>query len=59
METQRCPGNELNKSLTTYSCDCPSCGKENEIFGDELKKTHKCVVCGTELDLSKIKPDRK
>ncbi|MBU1171837.1 MAG: hypothetical protein KKD44_19965 [Proteobacteria bacterium] len=51
----RCPGNELNKSLSTFSCDCPSCGKANEIFGDEMNKKHKCTACGTDLDLSKCK----
>jgi uncharacterized protein (DUF983 family) len=56
---QRCPGNELNKTLQTYKCDCPSCGKENEIFGDELKKAHKCTECGTALDMSKCKLDGK
>jgi len=59
MESQRCPGNELNKSLITYACACPSCGKENEVFGDEMNKTHKCVACGTALDLSKCKPAGK
>jgi uncharacterized protein (DUF983 family) len=59
MTNQRCPGNELNKSLTTYSCECPSCGTSNEIFGDEMKKSHKCVECGTVLDLSKCKTDGK
>lgn len=52
---QRCPGNELNKSLSAYSCDCPSCGKENEIFGDERNKKHKCSACGAELDMTKCK----
>lgn len=51
--TQRCPGNELNKSLTVYTCECPSCGKENEIFSDELKKARKCSACGAELDMNK------
>lgn len=54
MET-RCPGNELNKSLSTYSCLCSSCGKDNEIFADEITKKHSCEACGAPLDLSKRK----
>ena len=53
METQRCPGNELNKTLSAYTCECPSCGQENEIFADEMKKKNKCSACGAELDTSK------
>lgn len=54
MET-RCPGNELNKSLSTSICVCASCGKENEIFADEMNKKHSCTACGAALDLSKCK----
>ena len=57
--TQRCPGNELNKSLQTYSCKCPSCGKENEVFADELNKPRKCSSCGKDLDTSKCALDGK
>ncbi len=55
--TQRCPGNELNKSLQTYSCKCSSCGKENEFFSDELNKIIKCSQCGSELDTSQCTLD--
>ena len=57
--TQRCPGNELNKTLVTFICECTSCGTDNEIFGDEIKKSHKCTKCGAELDLSKRKAPGK
>lgn len=48
----RCPGNELNKSLTVYNFVCKKCGKENEIFADETGKTNKCSACGEILDTS-------
>ncbi len=51
--TERCPGNELNKTLNVITYKCASCGKENEVFGDELNKEHKCASCGTKLDTSK------
>ena len=49
-EPARCPGNELNKSLKVINVECSKCGKENEIFGDELNKTQRCQNCNTELD---------
>lgn len=52
--TQRCPGNELNKTLNAYDVKCPSCGKVNEIFNDEVNKKNKCSGCGTELDTSQL-----
>ncbi len=55
--TQRCPGNELNKSLQTYKCKCPECGKENEFFSDELNKSHKCVGCGVTVEMTSCTPD--
>lgn len=51
----RCPGKELNKSLGTFVCNCSSCGKENEVFADEMNRKHACTACGTALDLSKCK----
>lgn len=51
----RCPGNELNKSLAVLSCKCDACGKENEVFADEVSKTVKCSSCGEPLDTSKCK----
>lgn len=48
-EAQRCPGNELNKSIGTIDIKCSSCGTVNEIFSDESDKTHKCTKCGAVL----------
>ncbi len=56
-DTQRCPGKELNKTLQSYICKCPECGKENEIFSDELNKTQKCTACGVVLDTSQCTLD--
>ncbi len=58
-DTQRCPGNELNKNMQTYSCKCSECGKETEIFSDELNKSQKCTACGVELDTSQCALDGK
>lgn len=54
---QRCPGNELNKSLHTFSCVCESCGASNEIFSDELGKSHHCTKCGKDLRTDRCQPD--
>lgn len=60
METvPRCPGNELNKNLNIFSCTCDSCGKDNEIFADEVNKSQKCSGCGAVLDTSKCAAEGK
>ncbi len=53
----RCPGNELNKSVSILSCKCGACGKENEVYEDEQNKQLKCSSCGELLDTSKCKND--
>jgi uncharacterized protein (DUF983 family) len=54
METtpQHCPGFEQFKKLKAFSCKCPGCGKEKEIFSDEFDKTHTCSGCGKEIDFT-------
>ena len=52
-EAQRCPGNELNKTLGTIDIKCSSCGTINEIFTDESDKAHKCTKCGELLEIKK------
>ena len=47
-----CPGFEANKNLTSFTCKCPSCGKEKEIFSDEFDRTHSCSGCGKEIDFT-------
>ena len=49
----RCPGNELNKSASILTCKCKACGKENEVYADEVNKKNKCSSCGEILDTSK------
>ncbi len=50
---QHCPGYEQFKSLKTFTCKCPECGEEKEIFSDEFDKTHKCDKCGKDIDFTK------
>lgn len=54
MTTPRhCPGFEANKSLQSFVCKCPKCGKEKEIFSDEFDKEHYCNGCGEKIDFTK------
>jgi uncharacterized protein (DUF983 family) len=48
-----CPGFQAHKNLTSFTCKCPSCGKEIEIFSDEFDRPHKCRSCKEEVDFTK------
>ena len=48
-----CPGFESFKNLTSFTCRCPECGKEKEIFSDEFNKPHVCSGCGKGIDFTK------
>jgi uncharacterized protein (DUF983 family) len=50
---QHCPGYESFRNLSSFTCNCPECGAEKEIFSDEFKKSHKCDKCGKPIDFSK------
>ena len=50
---QHCPGFEQYKNLTSFSCKCPECGKEIEIFSDEFDRKHTCKGCKQEVDFTK------
>jgi len=50
MTDQHCPGFESNKTLNEITIKCPDCGKEMEIFSDELDKKIKCSGCSSMLD---------
>jgi uncharacterized protein (DUF983 family) len=50
---QHCPGHEQFKNLSSFYCRCPNCGKEHEIFSDELSRKHTCKSCGRDIDFSK------
>lgn len=52
---QHCPGFEQFKGLQSFSCSCPECGQEKEIFSDEFGKKHVCGKCGKEIDFTKCK----
>ncbi len=48
-----CPGLEKFKTLSSFVCKCPNCGKEKEIFSDEFDKPHICPGCKQEIDFTK------
>ena len=48
-----CPGFEQFKGLKSFTCNCPNCGKEIEIFSDEFDKTHYCKGCKQAVDFTK------
>jgi uncharacterized protein (DUF983 family) len=54
---QHCPGFESFKHLKSFSCNCPQCGAEKEIFSDEFGKEHKCDSCGETIDFTQCKLD--
>ncbi len=54
---QHCPGYEQHKNLKSFECKCPNCGKEKEIFSDELDKKHFCKGCGQEIDMTQFTPE--
>jgi len=59
MTTPRhCPGFEQFKSLKAFTCKCPNCGKEKEIFSDEYDKKHVCAGYGKEIDFTKCTIER-
>ena len=47
-----CPGYEQFKNLKSFTCKCPGCGKEKEIFSDEFNRAHTCAECGKEIDFT-------
>lgn len=50
MADEHCPGFESNKTLKEVKIKCPECGKEWEIFSDEVEKNVKCSACGAMVD---------
>ena len=52
---QHCPGFEQFKSLKSFVCKCPKCGKEAEIFSDEFDKPHNCKGCNEPIDFNQCK----
>jgi uncharacterized protein (DUF983 family) len=54
---QHCPGFEQFKNLQSFSCSCPECGQEKEIFSDEFNEKHVCKKCGKEIDFTRCSID--
>jgi len=54
---QHCPGFEGLKNMQSFSCFCPECGTEKEIFSDEFDKKHVCKKCGKEIDFTRCSID--
>jgi uncharacterized protein (DUF983 family) len=52
---QHCPGFQTFKNLKSFTCKCPQCGAEKEIFSDEFEKEHKCSGCGQPIDFKQCK----
>lgn len=52
---QHCPGFQSFKSLTSFTCNCPECGKAVEVFSDEFEREHYCKGCGKKIDFTKCK----
>ena len=50
---QHCPGFEAFKGLKSFTCACPNCGKEVEIFSDEFDREHICRGCKQKVDFTK------
>jgi len=48
-----CPGYQELKNLKSFVCKCPECGKEKEIFSDEVNRSHTCSGCGKDIDFTK------
>jgi hypothetical protein len=48
-----CPGLQDLKSLKSFVCKCPNCGKEKEIFSDEFNREHVCSGCQKSIDFTK------
>ncbi|MBW2366507.1 MAG: hypothetical protein JRH15_01340 [Deltaproteobacteria bacterium] len=52
---QHCPGYTNFRNLKSFSCACPSCGEEKEIFSDEFDREHLCAGCGKPIDFTQCK----
>jgi uncharacterized protein (DUF983 family) len=49
---KHCPGFANFKTLSSFSCKCPNCGREKEIFSDEFDRTHLCDGCEEQIDFT-------
>jgi predicted Zn-ribbon and HTH transcriptional regulator len=51
--TTHCPGHEPFKSIQPIEVTCKKCGTVNEVFSDEVEKTHTCSKCKEILNVKK------
>ncbi|MDX9786486.1 MAG: hypothetical protein RBT11_06910 [Desulfobacterales bacterium] len=49
---QHCPGFENFRRLASFSCKCPQCNEEIEIFSDEFDKERYCPKCKNKIDFT-------
>jgi uncharacterized protein (DUF983 family) len=49
---QHCPGYANFKNLKSFTCKCPKCGAEKEIFSDEFGREHTCSSCNEIIDFA-------
>jgi len=54
---QHCPGFESHRHLKSFTCKCPKCGTEKEIFSDEFDKEHFCGNCKQPIDFKQCAID--
>lgn len=54
---KHCPGFDSLKDLKSFTCKCPACGAEKEIFSDEFDQKHTCGSCDKEIDFTQCKLD--
>jgi len=52
---QHCPGFKNFETLKSFTCKCPNCAKEMEIFSDEFDQTHVCSGCNQKIDFTQCK----
>ncbi len=52
-----CPGFQQFRNLTAFTCNCPECGREKEIFSDEFDRAHVCKGCGKPIDFTRCSLD--
>ena len=49
---QHCPGFANFRNLKSFTCKCPGCGAEKEIFSDEFDRSHTCDSCNQPIDFT-------
>lgn len=51
--TRDCPKHGSVKSIKPIEVTCKKCGVINEVFSDEVEKTHACSKCKAILSVKK------